>query len=749
MKKRKYGLLAATILLSVATGLVSCGGNDTPTDDVEDYYSINVSSIRTEMLVGSSVTLEPTFTNLGEPATPAYSVVITRDGSDVTSEVYNADTKVFNPQTVGSYEVTFTVLGEDGEPYTTSDGTIFETKVAIEVVVQSFEPRDSAGPDVTVSSDGVLTFGDSYSAGSAEKIDSFQYKVTGVTFEGSYSITYELKDIVPDSVYEDSSLYFGWVKDWEGMNDDSIKLSTKNGKMAAWVWDEAGNQADLSTNRTQGWSKANWRDAPGSVSDNAPLSGDHTMTFERYVNSEAETAVYGILFDGEPFTYLNVGSNYSDVLTNVWVESNNTSGSISVKEFKSISDNSAPEMSLVFNGEYYAGDPVNLNNGTTITDDTAYGEILIPTYKVTNESGDEFDVVNGIFTPTEAGTYHVEATVSDLAMNTVAESADIVITDAPVYDTVIDLSETSAVALPGNGIVLYYSITNENEEVGLDKITVTNSEGVDVTESTIFEYAAKTNEDMKYTYFKAPTEGTYTLKVTATDGVSRTKEINVSEQNQVIYGFTYYELSSLVRKDKIIVGKDMLIFDGVTATDGQTVKIAPSVGGLKTNWKIEFDITDLSYVKQGKMFITKNTKTPDGTDLGWEDLTIGGNVKADGSPDLWGYECNVLGTGWVSYQWRSNWQEPITTEFMPNPNDPTKGCGRPAEAYSQYAVGTHHYTIECTTDGEGNVTYNYYIDNELEVVHHTADAHDNGNSLDFMQFSSEGMNGIVSNIKIS
>ena len=162
MKKRKYGLLAATILLSVATGLVSCGGNDTPTDDVEDYYSINVSSIRTEMLVGSSVTLEPTFTNLGEPATPAYSVVITRDGSDVTSEVYNADTKVFNPQTVGSYEVTFTVLGEDGEPYTTSDGTIFETKVAIEVVVQSFEPRDSAGPDVTVSSDGVLTFGDSY-----------------------------------------------------------------------------------------------------------------------------------------------------------------------------------------------------------------------------------------------------------------------------------------------------------------------------------------------------------------------------------------------------------------------------------------------------------------------------------------------------------------------------------------------------------------------------------------------------------
>ena len=193
----------------------------------------------------------------------------------------------------------------------------------------------------------------------------------------------------------------------------------------------------------------------------------------------------------------------------------------------------------------------------------------------------------------------------------------------------------------------------------------------------------------------------------------------------------------------------MLIFDGITATDGQTVKIAPSVGGLKTNWKIEFDITDLSYVKQGKMFITKNTKTPDGTDLGWEDLTIGGNVKADGSPDLWGYECNVLGTGWVSYQWRSNWQEPITTEFMPNPNDPTKGCGRPAEAYSQYAVGTHHYTIECTTDGEGNVTYNYYIDNELEVVHHTADAHDNGNSLDFMQFSSEGMNGIVSNIKIS
>ena len=55
--------------------------------------------------------------------------------------------------------------------------------------------------------------------------------------------------------------------------------------------------------------------------------------FERFVNKDANVATLGIIFDGVPYTYLNMGSNYTDLLTNVWVESNNTSGSISVEEY--------------------------------------------------------------------------------------------------------------------------------------------------------------------------------------------------------------------------------------------------------------------------------------------------------------------------------------------------------------------------------------------------------------------------------
>lgn len=141
--------------------------------------------------------------------------------------------------------------------------------------------------------------------------------------------------------------------------------------------------------------------------------------------------------------------------------------------------------------------------------------------------------------------------------------------------------------------------------------------------------------------------------------------------------------------------------------------------------------------------MTKNTLKEDGTGIGWEDLTVGGKPNND----LWGYESSVVGTGWVTYQWRSNWQDK-TTEFMPDPLDPTKGCGRPASEYAQYGTGTHSYKIHAVLEEDGSVTYNYFIDGQPEVVHHTADAHDGGAGLDFFQFSGEHFNGIVTDLRV-
>ena len=179
----KKGKTIITMSLLLAASLLMPACNNGNNGGVENYYVINVNSIRTEMLVNDTVVLEPTFTNLGEAATPNYAISIKLNNEDVTAKYYNAQTREFHPTETGTYSVTFTVLDENGEVYTTKDGSSFSQVVMIDVVTQSFAPRNSAGPDVSVSSEGVITFGESYSAGSSDKITSNQYKVTGVTFE--------------------------------------------------------------------------------------------------------------------------------------------------------------------------------------------------------------------------------------------------------------------------------------------------------------------------------------------------------------------------------------------------------------------------------------------------------------------------------------------------------------------------------------------------------------------------------------
>lgn len=741
--KKQINIIALTILLGSSLFAFSCNKGQN-SSVFENYYVINTNDIRNEMLVGSSIVLNPTFTNLGEIANPRYSVEIKLNDIDVTSTTYNNETKVFNPQEVGSYSIAFVVLNDDGTIYKTKDGNTFSKTIIIDVVIQSFAPRNNPGPDVTISDDGVITFGESYSQGNKDKVTSNQYKVTGLTFEGNYSITYELQNIRYDSVNSDPALYFGWVKNWAENNDDSIKLSTGNGTMATWVWDENGDLANLSSNRGHGWNKGGWWDAPGSVSNESPIEGNHTITFERYINQEKNKAVYGIIYDDKPFTYLDLDKNYTDVLTNVWVESNNTSGSIKVKEYKKVEDKVTPTLSLKYDSTYYVGDTINLKNGAIISDDSAYEGILTPTFKVFDKDNNELAVESGTFTPNSEGEYKIVAEVNDLAYNTAKSETKIFVNKVDLEKTIIDVSETSPVAMPDSGIILYYHAKKDNVDVPITSIKVLKGEE-DVTSETLFTYSSKTVEDLSYQYFKAK-EGNYKIIFTAEDGSTKEKEINVSATNTTIYGYTYYDLSNLIYKDKFIVGKNTIIYTNNGATDTQTVKLGMNVG-KKYDWTIEFDITDLSYSAQGKMFITKNTINAEGTSIGWEDLSVGGNVKANGDPDLWGYECKVVGDEWISYQWRSNWQNP-TNEFMPDPNDRTKGCGRDASEYTQYGYGTHRYKIECRMNDEGVVTYTYYIDQEVEVIHVTKPAHNYGNGMDFIQFSGEHMNGIVSNISI-
>ncbi|MGN1077460.1 MAG: hypothetical protein ACI4ST_03000, partial [Candidatus Gallimonas sp.] len=166
------------------------------------------------------------------------------------------------------------------------------------------------------------------------------------------------------------------------------------------------------------------------------------------------------------------------------------------------------------------------------------------------------------------------------------------------------------------------------------------------------------------------------------------------------------------------------------------------------NWTISFDVTELDYTVTevtGKLNLTLLSMTDTGANGQWEDLAVGGKA----GDDLWGFESNTFGTGWVTYQWRTIWQGPVTDEFMPVQGDYTVGCGRDGSAYTQYGSGTHNWKIVCSTDESGVVTYTYYIDNEIEAVHTLTEAHNNMNVLNFLQFQSRYMKGIVSNISIA
>lgn len=738
MKKKLSFVLLSSLLSLGVFSLPACNNKSKP---VADYYQIDTSSVMTEMLVDFEMKIDPKFTNLGEPVDVNYSIQITLNDNDVTETTYNKETKMFHPTIVGEYRVLITVLNASGGVLNDENGNPFSKTIIINVVRQSFEAIDSEGPDVTVNDDGVLTFGEYYSTNQGHKADSGQYRVTGISFTGSYSITYKIENAVADPKAGDPALYFGWIKDWQTSNDDSMKVGI-GGNLSAWIWGTNGDLADLSSNRSHGWSKGGWWDAPGSMGS---LTGTaHYLTFERYVNKDLKKAVYGMQFDNEPFTYLDVGDAYSDLLKTVWVESINISCSISVTEFKTIDDVASPTLNLNLRGrEFEVGDSVNLKTIATVEDDSPYASLFIPTFRVFDKDNKELAVDNGVFIPMVGGQYKVVGEVKDLKNNTSSAEGTLTVAEVDPTKTAINLENVSPVAIPNSGIILYPRAIKQGAEVGISSYRVTNSSGQDVTSTTIKQYKSK-DESVVRDYFIAPA-GKYVLTAIAEDGTEKVKDIDVNSANTVVYDFTYYDLGTLNYNNLFAVGINEVLYFNNTSSTGQCVKLGKETSARRlTNWTIEFDVTDMSWAGQGKVIVTKNTFDSEGKMLGWEDLAIGGKPN-----EFWGFECQLAGMSWVSYQWRSNWEAPITTEFMPDPDDHTKGCGRAASAYLQYLNGTHNFKMTCVMDEETKIcTYKYYIDDKIEAIHVAPAKHNDGNLMNFYQLSAERFNGLVSNFKV-
>ncbi len=731
---RKNTLMSFVFLGLLAT---SC---DSSAPVVEDFYSIDTTLIPVECLVGQDVLLDVRFLNLGEPETPDYGVEITFGEEDITESSYNSQTRIFVAEEDGSYDIRFIVLDDEGEALVTPSGASFSKKITLQAVVQSFEAINSAGPDVSINT-GVtpttISFGDSYLGDT--KVDSGQYRLTGLSFVGDYFITYRLEDVQYAPNFTDPALYFGWTRNDTNSYDDSIKLSTGAGTMAAWIWGGDG-LADLSVNANHGWFYNVWYNAPSSVSDNANISGDHFITFTRYVDEMNNVAIYGISFDDVAFTYLNIDDNYTDVLKNVWVESVNTKLAISVHEFGQPEPLETPHMTLSYS-EGEVGETIDLLGGATIADDNIFSSIIVPDFIVTDPDGNEVFIENNLFVPAIEGEYAIEATLTDIANNTIVVNGSINVTQPAAQDIEIDLSKTASMVRVNRAIIIYYEVTELGFPVNGATLRIKKGEtlelATDVSDAVLTKHTATTAEEMEFDVFEATESANYWLEVTYEDVVEIKKIIANNTVNSV-YGWTYFDTNF----DGVALGDGEIIFAGISGGIN-TGKVGKSITRA-TNWEISFDVTDLSYSAQGKLGITIGTGRADGSWGGWEDLTLGGNVNND----LWGYEANVLGTGWVSYQWRSTWQAPVTTAFMPNPEDFTLGCGRQGSEYSQYGFGTHSYRITAETDNDGNVTYRYYIDEQLDVIHHTEDAHDFINSTDFFQFWAGSMNGIITNIQV-
>ncbi|MDR1093352.1 MAG: hypothetical protein LBL66_04305 [Clostridiales bacterium] len=870
MKSVKKGI-ALLLALAVALGaLAACvnGGKK-----YYDYYTFDTSGIPAEMLMGKTVGVEPVVRNLGEAVeNPRYSVVISSDGEDRTADCYDAEAKTFTPDAVGDYAVKFTALDADGRASKGENGEEFTKTADIAVVTMGFAPINSAGADVTtVEESGVtkLVFGSSYASA---KVNSNQYKVTGVTFKGDYRITYKI-EAVDYAAADVDGIYFGVERQSDDRYDDSIKLNFGGGDFSAYFWNAGGGSFG------DGWKPSpvqGWADTVQSATGGFGVekNATHYVTFSRHLDAAKEKAYYAIEYDNVPFVGMYIGGNFTDYIKNVWVQSIGVACKVSVYEYDEIAPYAAePGLTLSYDAATL-GESFDLASGVRLDKDAFNYQGLYPIgYSVKDPSGAAAAVADKKFTPAVAGEYdvtvratnfggfstvrdaklrvgssfgvpmenayekgepiHVTPVYSQGATETEKESVTLEILKGGVASGIVPTGDGKAgftfrvgeggqytakftmkgaygntvvreyvfgvaepdvpapvVSFAGNtavsktnlGVILDYSVSDETDGDCTKNAVVRvwrgeDKTGDEVTDSVIFDKAnatankATTNTenyptdpeyftragDMVYKIFRPNAPGKYYIEVGYVNSLgaagAASHIVNVSNGTNEVYG---YSLEGSKNLDKIAVGKDgTVIFDaGIDGTGNATLTRGDLGAAMFAgSWEMSYYLTDLAYGAQGKFMTTLYLAKSDdpAAALIWDDVAVGGNMNND----LWGFEANIYGTGWTTYEWRGVWQD--ETDAFKHPGAPEKdrlgteyndNGFREAPGYVQYGFGTHKYTVRYVVAADtGAVTVGYYIDDVAEARHETAAAHNKYSVLTGVKlFSERQMSGIMTGL---
>ena len=137
-----FKLLGAWILVFVLFVSAACAKEET--EQYEDYFVIDTSQINTQVLIGQEIGLPVTVTNLGEPVEdPLYGVTITKNGKDVTADVYDPAKNSAVFEKAGFYTVRFVMEDVDGNAVKDGKGNEFSAAVEIEATELMIEGAES------------------------------------------------------------------------------------------------------------------------------------------------------------------------------------------------------------------------------------------------------------------------------------------------------------------------------------------------------------------------------------------------------------------------------------------------------------------------------------------------------------------------------------------------------------------------------------------------------------------------------
>lgn len=417
MKKIKT-LAALGLSVAMLVGVTAC--NDGEVGGFSDYYTFDTSAIASELLYGSEMKIDPVVKNLGVVVDANYNVTVTHDGKDVTSSVYDKETKTFAPaeqsDAIGTYTFNLTIVDDEGKNVLDENGKPFSTGFNVDYCIMNFVPKANAGAGVTVNNDDplspVISFDDTYATGTNLK-DSGQYRVTGVTFADDYEIVYRVKaNAISD--HEETRFFFGVDRTDENKRDDNIALNINDGRLSSWFFQDNGQASGAD------WTGTGWVHTTKSVEKDLLDGTTHLIGFTRIVSSTGN-AYYVITWDGDYFTTLNVKGNYTDTVGGVWVESINVEGSIEVASYRNLAkDTSAPAVVLNYD-DVGAGSEINLIDGIIVMDEI-YNVTSNIAWSVIDPEGEAVAVKDGKVGIEKGGIYTVGVTVTDLKGNSTSTS---------------------------------------------------------------------------------------------------------------------------------------------------------------------------------------------------------------------------------------------------------------------------------------------------------------------------------------